>query len=124
MKKVITMFAAIILVASASAQFRNGDHGRGNDRDAVYNDDRYEKNDRRDNRYSFSARERDMQIAHINREYNQRIHAVRNKWLTGHGKKQRMIRALEDERRYEIRKVYAKFNHPANRYNNHDRRRH
>jgi hypothetical protein len=122
MKKIITLVAAVILVATSFAQPNGRDYRRDNDRDVVYNDHRRNDN-RRGDRYSFSKRERDMQIAQVNRAYDQKIYAVRNKWFAGNGKKQRMIRELENERRYEIRKVYARYNNASSRYEDNDRRR-
>ncbi len=122
MKKMITLVAAVILVATSFAQPNGRAYGHDKDRDVVYNDHRRNDN-RREDRYSFSKRERDMQIAQINRAYDQKIYTVRNKWLTSNGKKQRMIRELENDRRYEIRKVYARYNNTSNRYEDNDRRR-
>ena len=42
MKKIITLFASVILVASAFAQPNGKAYGHNKDRDVVYNDDRYE----------------------------------------------------------------------------------
>jgi len=128
MKKIITLVASVILVATAFAQPNGRAYGHDKDRDVVYNDSRYDRNDnrrddRRNDRYSFSKRERDMQIAQINRTYDERIYAVRNKWFASNGKKQRMIRDLENERRHEIKKVYARYSHPSNRNDDNDRRR-
>ena len=124
MKKIITLFASVILVASAFAQSNEGRYERGKENDVVYNDSRFDRNnDRFDKHDKFSKRERDIQIAQINREYDQRIHAVRNKWFTSNAKKQRIIYQLEDERRYEIKKVYARYNRGSNRFDDHDRRR-
>ena len=128
MKKIITLFASVLLVASAFAQPNGKAYGHNKDRDVVYNDDRYDRNDRHrddrgNDRYSFTRRERDMQVEQINRTYDERINAVRNKWFTSNGKKQRIIRDLENERRYEIKKVYARYNHASNRYEDNDRRR-
>ena len=124
MKKIITLFASVILVASAFAQSNEGRYERGKENDVVYNDSRFDRNnDRFDKHDKFSKRKRDIQIAQINREYDQRIHAVRNKWFTSNSKKQRIIYQLEDERRYEIKKVYARYNRGSNRFDDHDRRR-
>ena len=117
MKKIITLFASVILVASAFAQYDRNQKGydRRNDRDVVYNDDYGRKEKHRGDSYSFTKRERDFQISKINREYNNRIDAVRTKWFMSRAKKERIIWSLEEERRNEIRKVYVRFNHPYNR---------
>ncbi|MDO9373857.1 MAG: hypothetical protein V4725_12860 [Bacteroidota bacterium] len=128
MKKIITLVASVILVATAFAQPNGRAYGHDKDRDVVYNDSRYDRNDdrrddRRNNRYYFSKRDRDMQISQINRTYDQRINAVNSKWFASNGKKQRMMRELENERRYEIRKVYERYNHRSNSADDNDRRR-
>ena len=97
MKKIITLFASVILVASAFAQYNDNNQGYGkrNDRDVVYNDGKFDKHDRRrDDRYSFSKRERDYEISRINQEYNNKINAVTHKWFTSNARKQRIIWSL------------------------------
>ena len=125
MKKIITLFASVLLVASAFAQYDNQKgYGKRNDRDVVYNDRKYNKNDRRGgDGYSFSKRERDFEIDRINRDYNNKINAVRHRWFASNAKKQRIIWSLEEQRRDEIKSIYMRFNHPRNRYDDHDRRR-
>ncbi|MEO6232947.1 MAG: hypothetical protein ABJB11_00130 [Ferruginibacter sp.] len=124
MKKIITFFASFILVASSFAQYNSGGQ-RDKRNDVVYNDSRDNKhNDRRDNHdYNFSARERDMQINHINREYDNRIFDVQHKVFMSHGKKRSIIRSLEEQRRDEIKMVYIKFNHGNNHYDRYDKKR-
>ncbi len=124
MKKIITFFASFILVASSFAQYNSGSQ-RDKRNDVVYNDSRDNKYDnRRDNHdYNFSARERDMQIDHINRDYNHRIFDVQDKAFMSHSKKHRIIRSLEEQRREEIKMVYVKCNHRNNQYDHHDNRR-
>ena len=92
MKKIFTLLVSVTLFASAFAQYKTGgdkDYGKG--RDAVYSD-RYKKdNDRGGNYYSFSARERDMQIAQINRDYDYKIREVKSRWFMPRFKKEEMI---------------------------------
>jgi hypothetical protein len=126
MKKIITLFASVILVASAFAQYNdnNQGYGRKSDRDIVYNDGKFDKRDRqREGRYSFTKRERDYEISRINQEYNNKIKAVTHRWFTSNARKQRVIWSLEEQRKDEIKRVYLKFNSPANRFDHHDRRR-
>ena len=125
MKKIITLLASVLLVASAFAQHKGNEkgYGHGNDKDVVYNDGRFNKNDNRERGYSFSKKEKDMQINKINREYDRKIKAVRGKWFMSNAKKQRTIWVLEEDRKKEIREVYMKFNNSANRYQDRDTRR-
>lgn len=128
MKKMITLFASVILVVSAFAQYnpdnrRDRDYRDEREREIVYNDGRCHKDNRRNYRYAFSKRESDIQIAQINQEYDYRINAVRNKWFTNKSKKQRILRQLEEERRNEIRWVYANYNNQSRGREEYDRRR-
>jgi hypothetical protein len=121
MKKIITLMGAVLLVASSFAQYHSENKKRYDDdkqRDVAYNDSRYHKdNDRRNDRYTSAYRERDMQIAQINREYNRKIERVEDKWMMSRSKKEAVICSLEDKRRYEIRKVYEKFNRRNGHFN-------
>ena len=123
MKKTITLMAAIFLVASSFAQ--HADNSRiYQDREVTYNDNRFEnRHDRRDDRYNFSIRERDNLIAKINHEYDRKIESVRHRWFMSHSKKQSIIWSLEDKRRYEIKKVYERFNHHRNHFDDHSKNR-
>lgn len=121
MKKIITLVGAVLLVASSFAQYDSRDK-RDRDNDVAYNDGRYDKrNDKRDDRYHYNYRERDIQIARINQEYDNKIQSVKHRWFMSHSKKQQLIYQLEDRRRYEIRKVYTKFNNRNDRFDDHDR---
>jgi hypothetical protein len=128
MKKIFTLLVGVTIVASSFAQYRsNGgkDDGYKKGNDAVYNDRGYKKDDNRyNNYYSFSVKERDMQIAKINREYDWKVQDVRKKFYMPRFKKEQMIRQLDDQRRNEIRMLYARFSDRNNRYNDHDWRDH
>lgn len=58
-----------------------------------------------------------MEIARINREYDYKIQAVRNNFFMWRYEKERQIRFLQEQRQWEIRKVYATFNDHRGRYN-------
>jgi hypothetical protein len=66
--------------------------------------------------YVFTAREKDMQIAKINREYDYKIQAVKNRMFIGWFAKMRQVRNLEAQRDEEIRQVMFKFNSPKNMF--------
>lgn len=122
MKKIITLLGAVLLVASSFAQYDSRDNKR-HDNDVAYNDGKHKDHDNRrgDDRYNNNYRERDMQIAKINREYDRKIESVQHRWFMSHSRKQELIYQLEDQRRYEIRKVYARFNQRNDRWDDHDR---
>jgi hypothetical protein len=128
MKKIFTLLVSVTLFASAFAQYKTGgqkDAGYNNGKDGIYNDGRDKKDDRRSNDYnSFTARERDMEIAQINRDYDRQVRDVRSSRYLSRAKKEKMIRKLDVQRSNEIAKVYAKFNARNNRYDDRDQRRH
>lgn len=118
MKRILTVLFLLGTVTSVFAQ-----SGRNSSRDVVlgqenrggvYNDGRY-------GGYGdgvFSARERDMMIQRINREYDSRIWAVKRDRYMRNGEKNRQIRFLERERREEIRRVNDRFERSRYRGNN------
>jgi hypothetical protein len=142
MKKTFTFLAAVVLMTTAAVAQNHGNHQRDNN----YGDDQYGNNypqdvvingnharrgdyDDRERGYNFSNRERDMQIAEINRVYYHRIQSVKNRFFMGRYQKERMITALQFQREDEIRSVLQRFNHwdnhddhRDNEYNDHDRR--
>ncbi len=123
MKKMITLFAALILVSISFAQYdRDGQKNyEGNGRNMAYND---HKNRDHFDRYYFSDRERNMEIAHINKDYDRKINSVMNRFFWSRQRKESVIRSLEAQRRNEIRMVNEKYYHRDNRYNDHDWRKH
>ncbi|MEO6547924.1 MAG: hypothetical protein ABIN94_07980 [Ferruginibacter sp.] len=124
MKKSFTLVAIAALITTGSfAQFghsRDNNYDQG--RDVVVNNGHggYGRDkDRREERgtYFFTAREKDMQLFSINREYGNRIESVRHKFFMSRGKKEQLIYSLEQERSAEIRSVWAKFNDRRNLFN-------
>jgi hypothetical protein len=97
--------------------YRNGEWR--DDRSGNRYDNRF--GDRHSRFYFFSKREREMQIAQINREYDYRINAVRTRYHMNWYKKERIIRELEEKRRDEVKQVYAKFFDRRNQYLRRDR---
>jgi len=117
MKKFFTLIISATLFTSAFAQ-----HEQGRDREY---DRRDKKEDNRFNdRYSFNTRERDRQVMNINREFDYKIQAVNNKLFMNRFKKARIIEALEDQRRDEIKMVYTKFNDRHDHHYDRDSKRH
>jgi hypothetical protein len=116
MKKTITFLLSVALMSSAFAQYNNNQQ---RDRDNNYG---YNKTHDRDNGYDkggkfyfFTARERDMQIAQINREYAGKMQSVRSRFLMGRRQKERQLSILEQQRNEEVRLVWMKFNDRMNR---------
>ncbi|MGC4103543.1 hypothetical protein [Ferruginibacter sp.] len=121
MKKIFTLLVGITIAASTFAQYKAGGYDKKND--VAFNDGFRKDNDRDSRYYSFSTRERDMQIAQINRDYDWKIQDVKRKMFVSRFRKDVMIRQLEDQRRFEINKVYDKFNDRFNRFD-HDPKKH
>nr|AUN35682.1 hypothetical protein [uncultured bacterium] len=116
MKKIFTLLLTVSLVSSAFAQYsekREGYENRNGAPNGYHRD--WDGNDRYNKRhYNFSRREMEMQIADINREYENRICRVKDNWFMSPFRKQRIIKELESRRRDEIQAVYAKFNDRRN----------
>lgn len=129
MKKIFTLLFATIMLGTAFAQY-----GQKDQRDRSNNNDVYAANNNWGNdhygkgygTYVFTAREKNMQVAQINREYDYRIQSVKNKPFMAWFQKKRQINDLELQRDAEIRQVMAKFNSPKNKfgdYGHDDRKR-
>ncbi len=110
MKKTFTLLVAVLLTSAAAfAQYGQGDR----DRDYGYNG---HSNNRGGGKfYFFTAKERDMQIAQINREYAGKIQAVKNKFFMMRNVKEKQIRALKQQRDSEISAVWLKYNDKRNK---------
>lgn len=128
MKKTFTLLATVALMTSAAFAQNNGNHrgdnyGNDNHRDIAINNNRDRGDDYNDRgTYYFTEREKDMQIAQINREYYNKIQSVRNKFFMGRYQKERMITSLQFQRDEEVHSVMAKFNRRENHYDQRDSR--
>ena len=120
MKKIFTLVLAVAFVASANAQYGNDrqeDYGTKRNKDVVFDDDRYKNdNNRYDDHHSNGKWEMEREIAQINREYDQRIQSVKFNFFMNPFRKERMIYRLEDQRRDEIKMVYARSNNRHDQY--------
>ena len=110
MKKTILLLVTVISISTTFAQY-GGNQQRGNhDVVVVSNVDRgYDRGT-----YFFSARDKDIQIAQIDRAYDMKIQSVKNKFFMGRFQKSRMIDQLQAQRSSEISAVYSKFNDRKN----------
>jgi hypothetical protein len=125
MKTIFTLLFSMAMFSTTFAQYgQNGQRDRNKDND-VYtsNDNRgYDHHDRNYGGYTFTPRERDMQIAQINREYDYKMQSVKNKPFMGWFQKKRIINNLEAQRDEEIAQVIQKFRSPKNKFDDYDRR--
>ena len=136
MKKIFTLSIATMLVAGAIAQNDqrrqrgnsyndnpNFDHGKTVNNNPVFKDKGYGKTvdyPKYDGRYnnsnsggSWELREK---IESINREYDQRIMVVQNRFFMGRFQEEQKIRMLEEQRTEEICRVKERFSEKDNRY--------
>lgn len=123
MKKIITLLVSVTMVAIAVAQpgrdYGNGGYGNGGydrGKDITVNVD-WGKKDRDNDVYFFSAKDRDMEIAMINRDIDHKIQSVKMKFFMSRFKKAQAISQLEDERSFKIDQVNKKFFSRKNLYN-------
>jgi hypothetical protein len=133
MKKIFTLLFSTAMLSTAFAQY--GQNKRDNDKsNDVYvatsnpgydkHDNDFDKNGKGFDRgtYVFTAKEKDMQIAQINREYAYKIQAVKNKFMISWFQKKRMINNLEAQRDEEISQVIWKFKSPKNKFGDYGRK--
>ena len=125
MKTMFTiLFSVGLTIASFAQSSHRNDYPTRNDRD-VYGqrDDRDVYNDRGNNNrryetYNFTAKERDEAIRNINRDYKDRIKAVRKSRSLRSSEKDREVRRLEWQRDQAIDRVNDRFTSNRNTYNN------
>lgn len=134
MKKFFTLLFTTAMLSTAFAQYGQKDQRDRTKESDVYvsNDNRgYDKHDNDFDRndkgygrgaYIFTAREKNMQIAQINREYDYKIQSVKSRFGIGWYQKKRIINNLEEQRENEIRQVMFKFNSPKNKFGDYGRR--
>ncbi len=139
MKKIFTLLFAVGMFAVAQAQYGNRDNRQTDQRNNQQTDQwKNQQNDQKgfdksygnsnsygnDGRYdskSFSSgRDRDMQIARINQEYDFKIQKVMHSFFMGWYEKQRQIRFLQEQRQREISMLYDKKYDRSRRFDDHD----
>jgi hypothetical protein len=120
MKKMFTLVLTAILISGAAfaqygpKDYGNNGNGNGNGRNTGWNDNKGDKYGK--GAYYFSARDRDMEIADINREYDRKMQVVKNRFFMSRRQKEAQLCALDDQRKMEIKQVWAKFNDRKNKY--------
>ena len=132
MKKIFTLLVSVTLFASAFAQYDRGNNKEDayNRKDVVFSDGRnnndgYRHNDDHlyNDNYSFGKRRIEMQIMQINREYDFKIRDIRSRMFMSPFKKERIICMLEEQRKFEIKKVYSQNDGRRDHYDDHDSKR-
>jgi hypothetical protein len=129
MKKIFTLLFAVGFLTAINAQSgsrdnrdnrdnqQRGQWSNNQERDVVGNNSRYDNGDRSDNNFGSYDGNIKMQIARINQKYDFKIQKVRNDFFMRRFEKMKMIRSLEEQRKQEIRMVYAR----SSRWGQHDR---
>jgi hypothetical protein len=120
MKKIFTLLFATAMLSTAFAQYgQKGQKDQGKNNDVYVSNNNY-GNDRHDNDkfggYIFTSREKDMQIAQINRDYDYKIESVKRQFFMNPFQKARQIKSLQSQRDCEISQVMQKFNNQKNQF--------
>lgn len=121
----LLLAAGAFNASSAQASYEKDKKGK---QDVINNE--YKKIDtHRDNIYTFTAQDRDVYIAKINKDFNLKVRSTKTNKRLSSREKREMIQKAKVERAQQIKIVNAKFNSKYNSaYNNHgeksnDRRR-
>lgn len=112
MKRIFILLFSISVLATSSAQ--TGSHQT--DKKAQYvTNSAYKKIDsRRDNIYTFSAKEKDMQIDKINKEYNFKAASIKSNKHISKPNKKMLIQKAHDAKTQQLVEVNSKFNSKFN----------
>ena len=114
MKKLITLLSCTALFASAFAQTNHRDWDDRNTNDKVYRKDHDRDDWRRNNDYSIS--QRNMQIQRISNRYDYQIQQVKYDRSLSRRERKHAVRALQAEKAQQINRVYSEHNN-RNVYN-------
>ena len=114
MKKIFTLLFSVGAFATSFAQSGHHDNNNKNDQHVTTrsNDD-YKKFDNHDI-YTFSANERDRQIAKINYDFNFKIKSIKGNQRLKRTQKKMWIQKIQSEKAQQIQAVDAKFNSKYN----------
>lgn len=121
MKKMITLLVATGFITIAFAQngqydqrnqqANNGYQNQENNRYQSQSNNGYRNNDYNEHHFDHHMmyRERDEQIARINRDFDWKINSVGNSWFMSREKKHWEIHNLEMQKQHEISEVFERF---------------
>ncbi|HET7119154.1 MAG TPA: hypothetical protein VFI29_21855 [Hanamia sp.] len=105
MKKIITLAFCMGIYATSFAQYNHGNYNENrNDRNATTFGRGYDNQ-----RNFFSERDRNFEIARINREFKMKVYSIRHSRYMRHHQKKLAIRSAEYERARQIQMVNARF---------------
>lgn len=128
MKKMLPLLIVFGTIAGAQAQSSRTYPSSGhNSRDVILgsenNNNRYENSSRFDNRYSFSAMERDRELERIDRKYDQCTRQLKKDRQLRPAEKRYQLQRLQEQRSAETRLVWQRFNSSRNTFNDDGNRR-
>jgi hypothetical protein len=123
MKKMLTLSIALVAVTGAFAQYSRSYPDRAESRDVILGNggnDRsvYNNGNSRYDGYIFSAKERDVEIQRINRDFDARARDLQRNWRMRASGKNYQVRLLEQQRRQQVQAVRDRFQDSRNRYKN------
>jgi hypothetical protein len=130
MKKIFTVLLSVGVFATSFAQTGHQNKDKRNDQYVTTNSNNNFKkfDDHRDAIYTFSAKERDMQIAKINSNFNLKVKSIVSNRRIKKSEKKVLIKKAQQEKEQQIDAVNAKFNCKFNTaFNDHkkyDNRKH
>ena len=121
MKKIFTLLFSAGIAATSFAQ--SGSHQNADKKSNQYvTNTEYKKIDtHRDNIYTFTSKERNIQIEKINRDFNLKAHSIKSNHRIDKRTQKRLIQKAKLEKTQQINAVNAKFNSKFNAaFNGHD----
>ncbi len=113
MKKIFTL---LLSVGAFTASFAQSGHQVNDKKSNQYvTNTEYKKIDsHRDNIYTFSAKERDMQIARINSDFNMKVKSIVSNRRIKKNAKRSLIQKAQKEKDQQIQAVNARFDSKFN----------
>ena len=113
MKKIFILLLSVGAFATSFAQ--TGHQANDKKSNQYVTNTQYKKIDsHRDNLYTFSAKERDMQIAKINSNFNLKVKSIVSNRRIKKSEKRMLIQKAQKEKDQQIDAVNAKFNSKFN----------
>jgi len=113
MKKIFTLLLSVSVFATSFAQ--SGHQANDKKSKQHVTNTEYKKIDsHRDNVYTFSAKERDIQIAKINSNFNMNVKSIVSNRRVKKSEKRMLIQSAQKQKDQQIDAVNAKFNSKFN----------
>ena len=111
MKKIITILVLVLAGATSFAQYN---------RQVVSNNTGYDRGRDAYHANADFARQREFEIARINRDFNFKVQSIESRLFVGRRKKDILIREAQIQRDNEIQMVMSRYRNEAGRFDRHD----